>query len=106
MLVLITGAWVFLGPANMDDGWYMQMARNASESSGYIGNFVYMFNVTENPSCSASTCCRRGAARRLVAVVDAAGADLVRVGHLRVLRILLATLLGRAAKLRAVPWRC
>ena len=33
---------------NFDDSWYPLMARDAGEA-GYIGNAVYMFNVTENP---------------------------------------------------------
>lgn len=105
VLVLITGAWVFLGPANMDDGWYMQMARNASESSGYIGNFVYMFNVTENPFVLSQYLLQAWGQlggwslwwMRLVPTLCGLATWVL-------LRILLATLLGRAAKLRAVPW--
>src|SRR5690606_7539911 len=99
------GAWVFLGPANMDDGWYMQMARNASESSGYIGNFVYMFNVTENPFVLSQYLLQAWGQlggwslwwMRLVPTLCGLATWVL-------LRILLATLLGRAAKLRAVPW--
>ncbi|MFC7341158.1 arabinosyltransferase domain-containing protein [Saccharopolyspora griseoalba] len=44
----VAASWVVLGPLQYDDAWYALMARNASEA-GYIGNYVYMFNVTENP---------------------------------------------------------
>ncbi|MFN2495423.1 MAG: arabinosyltransferase domain-containing protein, partial [Pseudonocardiaceae bacterium] len=48
--VVVAGstAWAVLGPVNWDDSWYSLMARNAGES-GYVGNYVYMFNATENP---------------------------------------------------------
>ncbi|MFC5061630.1 arabinosyltransferase domain-containing protein [Actinomycetospora atypica] len=48
LVVGVSGAWVVLGPMNFDDSWYPLMARNA-DAAGYIGNAVYMFNVTENP---------------------------------------------------------
>ncbi|MGH3815431.1 MAG: arabinosyltransferase domain-containing protein, partial [Pseudonocardiaceae bacterium] len=37
-----------LAPTNFDDPWYLLMARGAN-TSGSIGNAIYMFNVTENP---------------------------------------------------------
>ncbi|GLZ46532.1 putative arabinosyltransferase A [Actinomycetospora sp. NBRC 106375] len=47
-VVALSGSWVLLAPMNFDDSWYPLMARDAGEA-GYIGNAVYMFNVTENP---------------------------------------------------------
>ncbi|MDL5154706.1 arabinosyltransferase domain-containing protein [Actinomycetospora termitidis] len=48
VVVVVSGAWVVLGPMNFDDSWYPLMSRDAGVS-GYLGNAVYMFNVTENP---------------------------------------------------------
>ena len=48
LLLAISAGWVFVAPMNFDDSWYPLMARDAGEA-GYIGNAVYMFNVTENP---------------------------------------------------------
>ncbi|WP_461154449.1 arabinosyltransferase domain-containing protein [Saccharopolyspora tripterygii] len=45
---LTAGAWVLLGPVQYDDAWYVLMSRNAG-ASGYLGNYIYMFNATENP---------------------------------------------------------
>ncbi|MDQ3887027.1 MAG: arabinosyltransferase, partial [Actinomycetota bacterium] len=44
----VSAGWTVLGPVNWDDAWYSLMARNAGES-GYVGNYIYMFNATENP---------------------------------------------------------
>lgn len=48
LVVAISAGWVLVAPMNFDDSWYPLMARDAGEA-GYIGNAVYMFNVTENP---------------------------------------------------------
>jgi hypothetical protein len=48
VLVAVSALWVLLAPTNFDDPWYLLMARGAHDS-GYVGNAVYMFNVTENP---------------------------------------------------------
>ncbi len=48
VVLVVSGAWVVLAPMNFDDSWYPLMARDAG-ASGYLGNAVYMFNVTENP---------------------------------------------------------
>ncbi|WP_433784903.1 arabinosyltransferase domain-containing protein [Actinomycetospora sp. CA-101289] len=48
LLLAVSAGWVFVAPMNFDDSWYPLMARDAGEA-GYIGNAVYMFNVTENP---------------------------------------------------------
>lgn len=48
LVLAISAGWVLVAPMNFDDSWYPLMARDAGEA-GYIGNAVYMFNVTENP---------------------------------------------------------
>ncbi|MEJ2886667.1 arabinosyltransferase domain-containing protein [Actinomycetospora aeridis] len=48
LVVAVSAGWVLVAPMNFDDSWYPLMARDAGEA-GYIGNAVYMFNVTENP---------------------------------------------------------
>ncbi|SFT07675.1 arabinosyltransferase domain-containing protein [Saccharopolyspora flava] len=48
VVAAVAASWVLLGPMGYDDAWYALMSRNAAES-GYLGNYVYMFNVTENP---------------------------------------------------------
>lgn len=48
LVVALSAGWVFVAPMNFDDSWYPLMARDAG-AAGYIGNAVYMFNVTENP---------------------------------------------------------
>lgn len=48
VLVVVAAVWVLLAPTNFDDPWYLLMARGA-DTSGSIGNAIYMFNVTENP---------------------------------------------------------
>src|SRR5918998_4313831 len=48
VLVIVAVVWVVLAPTNFDDPWYLLMARGAHDS-GYVGNAIYMFNVTENP---------------------------------------------------------
>jgi hypothetical protein len=47
-VVAVSLAWVVAGPINIDDSWYLLMARDAMQS-GYLGNVIYQFNVTENP---------------------------------------------------------
>lgn len=48
LVVAVSAAWAFLGPVNVDDSWYLLMARNAG-TSGYVGNYINMFNSSENP---------------------------------------------------------
>ncbi|MHA6779526.1 arabinosyltransferase domain-containing protein [Pseudonocardia saturnea] len=48
VVLVASAAWAVLGPVNIDDSWYALMAR-AAGASGYIGNYIYQFNVTENP---------------------------------------------------------
>ncbi|CAL99538.1 arabinosyltransferase B [Saccharopolyspora erythraea NRRL 2338] len=104
VVLLVSVAWIFLGPSNMDDGWYMMMARNAGEN-GYMGNFVYMFNVTENPFVLSQYLLQvwgelGGWSLWWMRVVP----TVCGLVTWMFLRVLLATLLGRAATLRAVPW--
>ncbi|MBB5154145.1 arabinosyltransferase domain-containing protein [Saccharopolyspora phatthalungensis] len=104
VMVLVAAGWVVLGPVNMDDGWYLMMARNAGET-GYIGNFVYMFNATENPFVLGQYLLQWWGElggwslwwMRLVPMFCG-------LATWALLRIVFATLLGRAAKIRAVPW--
>ncbi|MEV0083966.1 arabinosyltransferase domain-containing protein [Saccharopolyspora sp. NPDC050642] len=104
VMVLVAAAWVLLGPVNMDDGWYLMMARNAG-GSGYVGNFVYMFNATENPFVLSQYLLQWWGElggwslwwMRLVPMFCGLATWVL-------LRIVFATLLGRAANLRAVPW--
>ncbi|MEJ2863304.1 arabinosyltransferase domain-containing protein [Actinomycetospora flava] len=48
IVVAVSVGWLVVGPLDFDDSWYPLMARDAGEA-GYVGNAVYMFNVTENP---------------------------------------------------------
>ncbi|MGP4018474.1 arabinosyltransferase domain-containing protein [Saccharopolyspora sp. 5N708] len=104
VMVLVAAAWVVLGPVNMDDGWYLMMARNAG-GTGYLGNFVYMFNATENPFVLSQYLLQWWGElggwslwwMRLIPMF----CGLVTWA---LLRVVFATMLGRAAKFRAVPW--
>ncbi|SFN16084.1 arabinosyltransferase B/arabinosyltransferase C [Pseudonocardia ammonioxydans] len=48
VVLVVTLAWAVLGPVNIDDSWYMLMARQGADT-GSIGNAIYQFNVTEAP---------------------------------------------------------
>ncbi|WP_300013436.1 arabinosyltransferase domain-containing protein [Pseudonocardia sp.] len=48
LVLAVSAVWAVIGPVNVDDAWYSLMARGAA-ASGYVGNHVYQFNVTENP---------------------------------------------------------
>ncbi|GAA4919099.1 arabinosyltransferase B/arabinosyltransferase C [Actinomycetospora succinea] len=48
LVVAVSVGWLVVGPLDFDDSWYPLMARDAGDA-GYLGNAVYMFNVTENP---------------------------------------------------------
>ncbi|MGH3834863.1 MAG: arabinosyltransferase domain-containing protein [Pseudonocardiaceae bacterium] len=97
--------WVVLGPVNIDDSWYLLMARNAMDS-GYIGNVIYQFNVTENPFSTS----------QYVMQAWGTAGDNWSLGWMRLLplgyglvsyallRVLVATVLGRAAQRPLVPW--
>lgn len=103
-VVVASGAWVFLGPLQMDDSWYLLMARNAADA-GYIGNYIYMFNTTENPFVLSQYLMRLwgelgGWSVWWMRVVPILCGLVTWV----LLRVTLATVLGRAATLRVVPW--
>ena len=104
VVVVVSLAWAVLGPVNIDDSWYLLMARNAQES-GYIGNYVYQFNVTENPFATSQY------AMQAWGAVGGWGLLWMRVLPLVyglttyvLLRVLVATALGRAATWRAGRW--
>lgn len=103
-LGVIGAVWVLLGPLQYDDAWYELMARNAS-AAGYVGNYIYMFNVTESPFVAS----------QYVALVwgEIGGWSLwwmrilpllYGIGTWLLLRILMATALGRASRRRWVGW--
>jgi Mycobacterial cell wall arabinan synthesis protein/EmbC C-terminal domain/Arabinosyltransferase concanavalin like domain len=105
MVVAVSLGWVVAGPINIDDSWYLLMARNAMQS-GYIGNVIYQFNVTENPF---------SASQYLMQVWGALG-DNWSLAWMRLLplayglatyallRVLVATVLDRVAQQPLVPW--
>lgn len=105
LAVLLIGlAWVVLSPYNFDDSWYMLMARNAPDA-GYIGNYIYMFNSTENPFVLSQY------AMQLWGAIGGWGLPWMRLLPLLyglatwvLLRWLLAVVLGRAGRTRWVPW--
>lgn len=105
VVAAVSLAWVLLGPVNIDDSWYLLMSRNAMQS-GYIGNAIYQFNVTENPFSTSQYVMQAWGGlggnwslgwMRLVPL----GYGLATYG---LLRVLVATMLGRAARSRVVPW--
>ncbi|RZS41041.1 arabinosyltransferase B/arabinosyltransferase C [Herbihabitans rhizosphaerae] len=104
VVLLVSGAWVFLGPMQMDDSWYLRMAQNASES-GFMGNAVYMFNITENPFVLSQYLMQwwgelGGWSLWWIRLVPVLCGLITWV----LLRVALASMLGRAARLRFVPW--
>ena len=105
VVVAVSGFWVLVGPVNIDDSWYLLMARNAMQS-GYLGNVIYQFNVTENPFV---------ASQYVMQAWGALGGDWS-LGWMRLLplayglatyallRVLVATALGRVAQRSVVAW--
>lgn len=102
---VVSGAWVVLGPMQMDDSWYLLMARNA-DAGGFVGNHVYMDNSTESPFVLSQYLQQAWGALAddwslwWIRMVPAACGLLTWF----LLRATLANVLGRAAHLRAVPW--
>ncbi|MDD7966401.1 arabinosyltransferase domain-containing protein [Actinomycetospora lemnae] len=110
VVLVVSAAWVVLGPLQNDDSWYLLMARNAGPT-GYIGNQIYMFNTTENPFVLS---------QYLMAVWGHLGEAIGLPGWgllwMRVLplllglvtwwllRVLLTTILGRGGRLPGVAW--
>ncbi|MGH3821348.1 MAG: arabinosyltransferase domain-containing protein [Pseudonocardiaceae bacterium] len=106
VVVATSLAWVVLGPLNIDDSWYLLMARNAMES-GYIGNVIYQFNVTENPFVASQYAMQAWGAlgdnwslawMRLLPLAYG-------LATYALLRVLVATVLGRVALRRPGPGR-
>jgi len=103
-VVAVSMAWAVLGPMNIDDSWYLLMARNAQES-GYVGNYIYQFNVTENPFSTSQYVMQAWGAlggwgllwMRLLPLTY----GLVTYG---LLRVLLTTALERVGWWQPVPW--
>lgn len=105
VVVAVSGFWVVAGPVNIDDSWYLLMARNAMQS-GYLGNVIYQFNVTENPFV---------ASQYPMQAWGALGGDWS-LGWMRLLplayglatyallRVLVATALDRVAQRPVVAW--
>jgi hypothetical protein len=101
VVLVVSAAWAVLGPVNIDDSWYALMAR-AAGASGYVGNYIYQFNVTENPFVLSQYA--------MQAWGQLGGWNLLWLRMLPLayglvtyvlLRVLLATVLPRV---RAVPW--
>jgi arabinosyltransferase B/arabinosyltransferase C len=104
-VVAVSGFWVVAGPVNIDDSWYLLMARNAMQS-GYLGNVIYQFNVTENPFVASQY-----AMQAWGAIGDDWSLAWMRLLPLAyglatyaLLRVLVAMMLGRVAWRPAVPW--
>ena len=107
---VVSAAWVLLSPMQNDDSWYLLMARGATPS-GFIGNQIYMFNVTENPFVGSQYVMALWG--HLGNALGAAGWGLFWMRLLplllglvayALLRTLLATALGRIERRAAVPW--
>jgi arabinosyltransferase B/arabinosyltransferase C len=97
--------WVVAGPVNIDDSWYLLMARNAMQS-GYLGNVIYQFNVTENPFVASQYAMQAWGAlggqwslgwMRLLPLAYG-------LATYALLRVLVATALGRVAQRPLVAW--
>jgi hypothetical protein len=111
VVVAVSLAWVAIGPLNIDDSWYLLMARNAMQS-GYIGNVIYQFNVTENPFSASQYVMQAWGG--LADNWSLAWMRLLPLGYglasYALLRVLVATGLGRVAwrqntgYVNAVPW--
>ncbi|MQA13811.1 MAG: arabinosyltransferase [Pseudonocardiaceae bacterium] len=104
VVIAVSLAWVALGPIGIDDSWYLLMARNATES-GYFGNYVSQLNAAENPFVASQY--------PMLAWGALGGWSLAWMRLLplayglatyALLRVLLATVLGRVGQRRAVPW--
>ncbi|PZS15923.1 MAG: arabinosyltransferase [Pseudonocardiales bacterium] len=104
-VVAVSGFWVVAGPVNIDDSWYLLMARNAMQS-GYVGNVIYQFNVTENPFVASQYVMQAWGAiagdwslgwMRLLPLAYG-------LATYALLRVLVATVLGRVARRPVVAW--
>jgi hypothetical protein len=104
-VVAVSLFWVVAGPVNIDDSWYLLMARNAMQS-GYLGNVIYQFNVTENPFVASQYAMQAWGAlggqwslgwMRLLLLAYG-------LATYALLRVLVATALGRVAQRSLVAW--
>ena len=104
-VVAVSLFWVVAGPVNIDDSWYLLMARNAMQS-GYVGNVIYQFNVTENPFVASQYAMQAWGAlggqwslgwMRLLPLAYG-------LATYALLRVLVATALGRVAQRPLVAW--
>ncbi|HEY4702290.1 MAG TPA: arabinosyltransferase domain-containing protein, partial [Streptosporangiaceae bacterium] len=104
-VVAVSLFWVVAGPVNIDDSWYLLMARNAMQS-GYLGNVIYQFNVTENPFVASQYAMQAWGAlggqwslgwMRLLPLAYG-------LATYALLRVLVATALGRVAQRSLVAW--
>ena len=104
-VVAVSLFWVVAGPVNIDDSWYLLMARNAMQS-GYLGNVIYQFNVTENPFVASQYAMQAWGAlggqwslgwMRLQPLAYG-------LATYALLRVLVATALGRVAQRPLVAW--
>jgi Mycobacterial cell wall arabinan synthesis protein/EmbC C-terminal domain/Arabinosyltransferase concanavalin like domain len=105
VVVAVSLGWVVAGPINIDDSWYLLMARNAMQS-GYLGNVIYQFNVTENPFAASQYAMQAWGAladnwslawMRLLPLASG-------LATYALLRVLVATVLDRMAQQPLVPW--
>ncbi len=105
VVVAVSLFWVVAGPVNIDDSWYLLMARNAMQS-GYIGNVIYQFNVTESPFVASQYAMQAWGAiagdwslgwMRLLPLTYG-------LATYALLRVLVATVLGRVAQRPVVAW--
>lgn len=105
VVVAVSLFWVVAGPVNIDDSWYLLMARNAMQS-GYLGNVIYQFNVTENPFVASQYAMQAWGAlggqwslgwMRLLPLAYG-------LATYALLRVLVATALGRVAQRPLVAW--
>lgn len=104
-VVAVSGFWVVAGPVNIDDSWYLLMARNAMQS-GYLGNVIYQFNVTENPFVASQYAMQAWGA--LAGDWSLGWMRLLPLAYglatYALLRVLVATMLGRVARRPVVAW--
>ncbi|MGH3791128.1 MAG: arabinosyltransferase domain-containing protein, partial [Pseudonocardiaceae bacterium] len=102
VVVAVSAGWVVAGPVNIDDSWYLLMARNAMQS-GYLGNVIYQLNVTENPFVASQYVMQAWGA--LAGNWSLAWMRLLPLAYglasYALLRVLVATVLGRAVM---APW--
>ena len=110
VVLLVSAAWVVLGPLQNDDSWYTAMAR-AATPTGYIGNQIYMFNTTENPFVLSQYLMALWGHLGVAIGLPGWGLLWMRLLPLLLglltwwlLRTLLVTLLGRSGRLPGVAW--